>query len=1178
MAKRRDREGPGGSVNPAEGHAVDAASGALDTGAGGPVGTLVPRDGEVYSMIAGSDAMPPFLMAVASDTDLWMFVTSGGGLTAGRVDPDSSIFPYDTVDKLHDARYHTGPVTLLRVRRGGWGPALWQPFAEPHRERDGLERNIYKTPLGHRVIFEEINHELGLAFRYRWAGGDEFGWVRTATVENIVALPVTIELLDGVRNVLPWGVSQALQQRTSNLVDAYKRSEVDPETGLAVFSLTAGISDRPEALEVLRATTAFCHGLEDAQAHLDLAAVDAFREGASPARGLRLNGRRGSYLVSARLELPPGGTKSWHIALDTGLDQHDAASLDARLREGNGLGDDIEASLRAAGTNLARSVASADGLQTTAHREATAHHAANVLFNIMRGGVFAENTLVPSDDLRTFVGARNARVADRAAEFLRELPEKVDVRELITRARSTGDADLERLSYEYLPVHFGRRHGDPSRPWNRFSIHVRNADGSRALRYEGNWRDIFQNWEALCASFPTFLPNIVAKFVNASTVDGFNPYRVTREGVEWEVPEEENPWSHIGYWGDHQVIYLLKLLEGMTRALPGELERLLDRAVFSYADVPYRLRPYREILKDPASTIDFDRDLDAAIERRVRSLGADGKLVQDDGDVFHVTLLEKLIVPMLSKLSNLVPGGGIWLNTQRPEWNDANNALVGNGVSVVTLCYLRRYVAFLDELLKDVDRAVPVSSEVADWLLQVNEIIENEAAARVARPAGGDDRARKKVMDALGTAFSRYRERVYTSGFSGTTDLETGDVRRLCWAALEVIDAGIRANRRDDGLYHSYVLMELTDGGAGVTLRPLAEMLEGQVAVISSGLLGPEEAAGILEEMFQSRLYREDQRSFMLYPEKRLPGFMERNIVPAEKVQAIPLLGRLLETGEPSIVSRDPSGRYRFGADLRNEDDLAAALERLAEDPAWSDAVREDRASVLELYEDVFEHASYTGRSGAMYAYEGLGSIYWHMVAKLLVAVQEVYLDALDGEAAPETVRRLGDLYYRVRAGLGFEKSPGEYGAFPVDPYSHTPAGGGAKQPGMTGQVKEEILTRWGELGVRIDDGVVEFRPTLLRSAEFLEREDVFEYFDTHGRKRSVALGAGSLAFTYCQVPVVYERGRDGEEVRVLLDDGAEKTIEGDRLDPELSAELLGRTGRIARIQVRVPERTLRDD
>ena len=56
----------------------------------------------------------------------------------------------------------------------------------------------------------------------------------------------------------------------------------------------------------------------------------------------------------------------------------------------------------------------------------------------------------------------------------------------------------------------------------------------------------------------------------------------------------------------------------------------------------------------------------------------------------------------IAKISNFVPGAGIWLNTQRPEWNDANNALVGNGVSMVTLCHLERYLGILDRLIEPI--------------------------------------------------------------------------------------------------------------------------------------------------------------------------------------------------------------------------------------------------------------------------------------------------------------------------------------------------------------------------------------------------------------------------------------------------------------------------------------------
>ncbi len=1180
MADHHKRSLPNAAPRSVAGRQVHAVPRPAHEGGGGPLagkvdGGLVRFEGGDYYRISSYHLVAPFLMTLATDTDLWMFVTSGGGLTAGRGDPDGSIFPYETVDRLHDGHHHTGPITLIRARRAGQPQVLWEPFSEFRPDGQPVERNLYKSTAGHRLVFEEVNRDLGLVFRYRWAGSDEFGWVRTATLENRGASPVDLELLDGLRNILPHGVSQSLSQSAGNLADAYKRSEVDGKTGLGIFALTAGISDRPEAVEVLRANVAWSAGLRNAGVHLSLEAIDSFRAGWLPPVEAVLTGRRGNYLVTASFELGPAEYMQWHVAVDAGRSQAQIVELGQRIAEDRDLEWDVESSLTHAGENIRRIVGSADGIQLSGRAEAAAHHFANVLFNNMRGGVFADNYEVSKADLVDFVRLRNHPTAERQSGFLERLPQSLSVSELLRAARGTGDPDLERLCHEYLPIYFGRRHGDPSRPWNRFTIRVRNSDGTRALHYEGNWRDIFQNWEAMCASFPAFLPNVVAKFVNASTVDGFNPYRITRDGVDWETPDPHDPWSHIGYWGDHQIVYLLKLLESMARYLPGELEDLLDRDIFSYANVPYRLRPYEDVLRDPTCTIEYDAALDAEIAGRVSEIGTDGKLVRGAGaGVCHVNLLEKLLVPLLSKLSNLVPDGGIWLNTQRPEWNDANNALVGSGVSVVTLCYLRRYVALLEESLATAaGEDVPVSTEVVEWFRRVLSALERAERLLGSGPLG--DRDRKGIMDELGLAFSDYRRDVYARGFTGRIRLAVDDVTGLCRAATGLIDHGIRANRRRDGLYNSYVLLELSGDGTKAALRPLPEMLEGQVAALSSGLPDSDEAVGMLERLFSSALYREDQRSFLLYPDRRLPSFLDRNVVPPERASAVPLLRDLLETGERSILEGDALGVIRFHQDFRNSDDLARALDGLGKRPGRAEAVARDRDAVMGLYEEVFRHREYTGRSSVMYAYEGLGCVYWHMVAKLLVAEQEIALRAAEDGTTDALRADLARLYRRIRSGLGFEKTPSEFGAFPTDPYSHTPRQGGAKQPGMTGQVKEEILTRFGELGVHVEHGVVRFRPVILESCEFLREPALFSYFDVHGNAASLDLGAGSMAFTFCQVPVVYERVEREAWVRVTLDDGSEKVIEGDRLGSELSGEIFGRTGRIVRICVGVPQELL---
>jgi hypothetical protein len=1141
-----------------------------------PLGSFVILDGEDYYRIAAFHRLAPFLMSLASDSDLWMFIASEGGLTAGRVDADGSLFPYQTVDKLHDGHHHTGPVTLFRVEQASGAPILWEPFAPTGAQDFAIERNLYKNTIGNRLVFEEINHDLGLAFRYRWSGCDEFGWVRSATLENRGPAPIRATLLDGLRNVLPHGAPLALYQSASNLVDAYKKTEADPETGLGIFSLTAGITDRAEALESLRANTVWCAGLDGFRVHLSLEAVSAFRNGRVLTEDGVLNGARGNYLVSGRLDLDSGKSSQWHLVADTGLDHVRIAGLRQRILRKPDLGNRVVASLQQAGENLRKNVGSADGLQLSGHRKSWTHHFANVLFNNMRGGVFYQNHDIPVADFRDFLRVRNCDVAKTHEELLAGLPDMMTVEELRQVGRKTGDPDFERLCYEYLPLYFGRRHGDPSRPWNQFAIHVRNQEGHRVLNYEGNWRDIFQNWEALCSSFPGFLPSVVAKFVNASTVDGFNPYRITRAGVDWEIASPDDPWSNIGYWGDHQIVYLLKLLEAMDRHQPGSLRDLLATEIFSYAEVPYRIKPYADLVRDPGATIEFDTVSESHVHERVARHGTDGKLLTEpDGSVYHANLLEKLLVPALSKLSNLIPDAGIWMNTQRPEWNDANNALGGGGVSVVTLCYLRRYLAFLaDKLASMADRDLPVSTEVAQWFGRVESILENDIGLITAGDLSAADR--KKFMDSLGEAFSDYRETVYSGGFSGKTDLAFARVTELCRTALKFIDWGLAANRRHDGLFHTYNLLEFASDGSGVEVVRLQKMLEGQVAGLSSGVLDPAESLKILEQLYASDLYRTDQGSFLLYPERKLPGFLAKNMVSESAVERIPLLKDMLASGNRSVLACDVDGNYRFHGDLGNGDDLTKTLDDLAKQDKWSGAVGRDRAAVLGLFEDVFKHHSYTGRSGIMYGYEGLGCIYWHMVAKLLVAVQETVLRA-ERDGLPAAVQEdLAVMYFRVRSGIGYQKTVAEYGAFPTDPYSHTPSGGGAKQPGMTGQVKEEILTRFGELGVRACDGAVRFQPVLLSTGEFLVEAEEFGYFDIGGKKRSIPLAEGKLAFTFCQVPVIYEMVADHGWIKIVYTDGSSAEVAGNMLDARLSGDIFSRNGRIERIQVGIPAAGLR--
>ena len=731
----------------------------------------------------------------------------------------------------------------------------------------------------------------------------------------------------------------------------------------------------------------------------------------------------------------------------------------------------------------------------------------------------------------------------------------------------TNDADLIRLGTEYLPLKFSRRHGDPSRPWNKFSINTRSeVDGSKILDYQGNWRDIFQNWEALAHSYPYFIEGMIFKFLNASTFDGYNPYRVTKDGFDWETIEPDDPWSYIGYWGDHQIIYLLKFLEFAEAYFPGKLNDYFNQELFVYAAVPYKIKPYEQILQNPKDTILFDHHWDAAVRELKQKMGADGALLQGpDQTIYRVNFIEKILATLLAKLSNLIPEGGIWMNTQRPEWNDANNALVGNGVSMVTLYYLHRFLKFFNNVLDNAAvENVSLSAELASFF---NKVTDSIREANTMLNSGLSNQNKKRILDQLGQAASAYRSGIYQNGFSGNkTSVSLQDLKQFTAEALLISGHTIQCNKRADKLYHAYNLVSFS--GDALNISHLSEMLEGQVAVLSAGYLSLNESKEVLDALRSSALFRADQFSYILYPNKSLPGFLEKNIIEPSLVASSGLLQKLVADGNTEIIERDVKGQYHFNGNFKNASDLARGLDALSKESYHQEAAAE-KGLILEIFEKVFNHKAFTGRSGTFYGYEGLGSIYWHMVSKLLLAAQECCMKAIEEKAEADTVNALVKHYYDIKAGIGVHKTPSLYGAFPTDPYSHTPAHRGAQQPGMTGQVKEDVLVRRTELGLLVKEGRLHFNPQFLKQDEFLKQPQQLEYTDVNGKEGKLELPAGSLFFSCCQVPVVYTLSPQSK-VSIEYADGSAAEKDSASLDQELSRKLFERSGAIKRIHVSI--------
>ena len=429
-------------------------------------GTFARIDGEQFYKISNYNQMADFFMSIVSDSDHWMFLSSNGALSAGRKNRDNALFPYYTDDKIHDYRGITGSTTTIRVSNGE-KVSLWEPFTEISERIYNIECQLYKSIYGNKIIFEEVNHDLGLSFSYTWSNSEKFGFVRTSKITNLSNEKKEVALIDGIQNILPYGVDFDFQNAYSNLLDGYKKNELLPSSGLGLFMLSSIPVDRAEPSESLRTTCVWSNGTEsDRKILLSTKQVKAFSNGGLVTEEVDIRATRGAYLIHQEITLEKEAQKTWDIIAEINQDAADVKTLESYIKNTSDIASEIKSDIALGTNNLRKIVASADGLQVSDEELGSARHFSNTMFNVMRGGIFNNNYTINSTDFALFVKQSNTKLAETKAPFLSALPEQIEYNTLFSKIEQDNSADLTRLCMEYLPLTFSRRHGDPSRPWN----------------------------------------------------------------------------------------------------------------------------------------------------------------------------------------------------------------------------------------------------------------------------------------------------------------------------------------------------------------------------------------------------------------------------------------------------------------------------------------------------------------------------------------------------------------------------------------------------------------------------------------------------------------------------------------------------------------------------------------
>ena len=403
---------------------------------------------------------------------------------------------------------------------------------------------------------------------------------------------------------------------------------------------------------------------------------------------------------------------------------------------------------------------------------------------------------------------------------------------------------------------FNRKHGDPERDYNFFSI-----AGEYYSQGNGNFRDVNQNRRN-----DVFFHNEIGDF-NIKTffeliqIDGYNPLEVrpstfsvkpefvleieqllknnvedqserllkiigkpftpgqlsnciAKYNIEINCDEDtllekllsccnQNIEAGFGegYWSDHWD-YNMDLVDSYLSIFPERRKRLLfEDNTYRFYDSPARVLPRSE--KYVITVKNEVRQYGALVhdDEKANREGFDKKgtnwLKTKQGDYAVTTLMGKMISLAVIKFSSLDPYGmGVEMEGGKPGWNDAMNGLPGLfGSGMSETFELKRLIAFVCDNITMVEELV-LPSEVYRLLINIAGIVS------IADKDGLDDFT---YWDRVTTLRERFREQVRFATEGSEQKVNTKDLLAIFCSFLAKLDYGIeRACAYGEGIVPTY--------------------------------------------------------------------------------------------------------------------------------------------------------------------------------------------------------------------------------------------------------------------------------------------------------------------------------------------------------------------------------------
>jgi hypothetical protein len=266
-----------------------------------------------------------------------------------------------------------------------------------------------------------------------------------------------------------------------------------------------------------------------------------------------------------------------------------------------------------------------------------------------------------------------------------------------------------------------------------------------------------------------------------------------------------------GFWSDHWT-YNMDLVDGYLDIFPDKKEELLfaddtyafyDSAAYvqprsqKYVVIGNQVRQYDALIED-----------DEKLEHLGRSMKDTNWLQTENGkgDVYYTNLFVKMVSLALNKFTCIDPFGmGVEMEANKPGWNDAMNglpALFGSGMSETF--ELKRLMVFIIDSIKESEgRTVRIPEEISDLLEVVQQAIIGYQAGKLDS---------YNYWDMVASARETYRERI-RFGITGVErEISLKVIEEDFSAFLVKLDEGItKAIELGDGIPPTYFRYEATE-------------------------------------------------------------------------------------------------------------------------------------------------------------------------------------------------------------------------------------------------------------------------------------------------------------------------------------------------------------------------------